>query len=91
MTGHNPLAQYPLGQLRAWADARVISSEKYVGEIERRKCVAQYKICGELCTCAAFCDQVDDEIQANGGADTFLTLTEAELIDGLNLDRMEVA
>lgn len=71
MTGHNPLAQYPTAQLRAWADAKVISSAKYVEEIERRKRVAQYQICGELCTCDAFCDRVNDEIQANGGADEF--------------------
>lgn len=82
----NPLAQYPIGQLRAWADAKVISSAKYVEEVERRKSVAQYEICGELCTCGAFCDRVNDEIQANSGADAFFTLTEQELIDGLKLD-----
>ncbi|AZO29320.1 hypothetical protein [Mesorhizobium sp. M1B.F.Ca.ET.045.04.1.1] len=83
---NNPLAQYPLGQLRAWADAKVISSAKYVEEIERRKSVAQYKICGEFCTCDSFCDRVNDEIQANSGADTFFTRTEEQLIDGLKLD-----
>ncbi|MDF3208431.1 MULTISPECIES: hypothetical protein [Mesorhizobium] len=80
---HNPLAQYPIVQLRAWAEANIISTKKYVDEIERRKSVAQYEICGELCTCTAFCDRVNDEIQANGGADGFSTLTEAELIDRL--------
>lgn len=87
---HNPLAQYPIVQLRAWAEANIISTAKYVEEIERRKGVAQYEICGELCTCGAFCDQVNDEIQANGGADAFSTLTEEQLIDGLNREEVTV-
>ncbi|MER9768970.1 hypothetical protein NKJ09_23230 [Mesorhizobium sp. M0189] len=61
---HNPLAQYPAGQLRAWVDAKVISSAKYVEEMDRRKSVAQYEICGELCTCGAFCDQVNEAVAA---------------------------
>jgi hypothetical protein len=40
----NPLAHYSLGQLRSFADSRVISSAKYVEELDRRRRAAQAEI-----------------------------------------------
>ena len=67
----SPLAQYSAAQLRAWADARVISSARYVEEMERRKMAAAREIFGSIAR------------DADGVDDGFMLLTEDELIAGL--------
>ena len=49
----NPLGHYSLSQLRSFADSRVISSAKYVEEVERRRLAAQAEIFSTIDTAFA--------------------------------------
>lgn len=48
----NPLAQYPIGILRAWADKGVISQTMYSEEVWRRRKAAFAEISDAILSCA---------------------------------------